>query len=132
MSDIMMPVMDGFQLLEYLKGNLLYAHIPVIMLTARADIKDKLHALRAGVDDYLLKPFIEEELLARIANLLLNYRGRKFLPEELEEPAGNEPNTAAPQITPENLLWLKELESLVQNSVTHDTRAFNGSPTRFS
>lgn len=121
MSDIMMPVMDGFQFLEYLKGNLLYAHIPVIMLTARADIKDKLHALRAGVDDYLLKPFIEEELLARIANLLLNYRGRKFLPEELEEPAGNEPNTAAPQITPENLLWLKELESLVQNSVTHDT-----------
>lgn len=62
----MMPVMDGFQLLEHLKSDPCFAHIPVIMLTARADMQDKLHALRTGVDDYLLKPFAEDELKARI------------------------------------------------------------------
>lgn len=72
LSDIMMPVMDGYQLLEKLKSTDDYRHISVIMLTARADIQDKLKALRIGVDDYLLKPFEEEELLARIENLLKN------------------------------------------------------------
>ncbi|MBK6947546.1 MAG: response regulator, partial [Haliscomenobacter sp.] len=72
LSDLMMPVMDGLQLLEALKSREATWHIPVIILTARADAADKLKALRIGVDDYLLKPFDEEELLARIANLLRN------------------------------------------------------------
>jgi len=53
----MMPVMDGYQLLETLKSNDATRHLPVVMLTARADMQDKLKALRIGVDDYLLKPF---------------------------------------------------------------------------
>ena len=77
LSDIMMPVMDGFQLLEKLKSDDRYRHLPVIMLTARADMQDKLKALRIGVDDYLLKPFDEEELLVRIENLLQNAEERK-------------------------------------------------------
>ena len=70
LSDIMMPEMDGYQLLEYLKGHESYWEIPVIMLTARVALQDKLKALRTGVDDYITKPFEEEELLIRIANLL--------------------------------------------------------------
>lgn len=81
-SDIMMPVMDGLQLLDQLKSDERLARIPVIMLTARADMHDKLRALRVGVDDYLLKPFVEEELLARAQNLLHNARLRHAeLPE---------------------------------------------------
>jgi signal transduction histidine kinase/DNA-binding response OmpR family regulator len=76
-SDVMMPVMDGFQLLEILKTSPIYQSIPVIMLTARASFGDKIKALRIGVDDYLTKPFINEELLARIDNLLQNAQGRK-------------------------------------------------------
>lgn len=76
-SDIMMPVMDGFQLLEHLKTHAQYRQIPVIMLTARAEIQDQLHALRIGVDDYLLKPFEEEELLARVTALLERQRERE-------------------------------------------------------
>ena len=75
-SDIMMPIMDGYQFLEKVKNDDNYRHLPFIMLTARADIQDKLKALRIGVDDYLLKPFEEEELLVRIKNLLNNYQRR--------------------------------------------------------
>ena len=56
----MMPVMDGHQLLTHLKSDDTTRHIPVVMLTARADFQDKLRALRIGVDDYLLKPFEKE------------------------------------------------------------------------
>lgn len=120
MSDIMMPVMDGFQLLDHLKTNPRYAHIPVIMLTARADIKDKLHALRTGVDDYLLKPFIQDELLARIANLLQNYRKRNTPSEEFAEEAIQEPEPRLPVISPEDLAWLRDLETKVQAFVKND------------
>lgn len=120
LSDIMMPVMDGFQLLNYLKANTQYAHIPVIMLTARADIKDKLAALRTGVDDYLLKPFVQEELLARIANLLQNYRKRNTSPDEFAGKTILEPGLKAPVISPEDLAWLGELEAKVHAFVKND------------
>ncbi|RZK04248.1 MAG: response regulator, partial [Flavobacterium sp.] len=69
-SDVMMPEMDGYQLLDYLKNHQQYCKIPVIMLTARVALQDKLKALRIGVDDYITKPFEEEELLVRTANLI--------------------------------------------------------------
>lgn len=72
LSDLMMPVMDGYQLLEKLKSDEATHHIPVILLTARGEMQDKLGALRIGVNDYLTKPFDEEELIARIENLLRN------------------------------------------------------------
>ena len=89
-SDLMMPEMDGYQLLEALKSSDATRHIPIIMLTARAEAKDKLKALRIGVDDYLTKPFDEEELLVRIENLLDNQAVRK------ESVLAIEPETASP------------------------------------
>ncbi len=99
-SDLMMPVMDGFQLLEKIKGHETLRHLPVIMLTARADVRVKLRALRIGVDDYLTKPFVEEELQVRIKNLLRNYMERvKALAEEGLPPPpskGGGGNTSPP------------------------------------
>ncbi|NJN77539.1 MAG: hybrid sensor histidine kinase/response regulator [Saprospiraceae bacterium] len=69
-SDVMMPIMDGFQLLDALKNSDKYRHIPILMLTARASMSDKLKALRIGVDDYMTKPFEQDELFARVNNLL--------------------------------------------------------------
>lgn len=69
-SDLMMPIMDGYQFLERIKSSDATRHIPFIMLTARASLQDKLKSLRIGVDDYLNKPFNEEELTARIDNML--------------------------------------------------------------
>lgn len=81
-SDIMMPAMDGFTLLETLKASDTYRNIPVIMLTALTDIKHKTKALTIGVDDYLTKPFVASELLARTRNLIERYNFRKEIAVE--------------------------------------------------
>ena len=75
-SDVMMPAMDGIELLQWLKESKQWGHIPFILLTARTGISDRITALRIGVDDYITKPFQVEELLARVRNLLQNYRAR--------------------------------------------------------
>ena len=69
-SDVMMPVMDGFTFCEKLKKDLRTSHIPIIMLTARADTKSKMRGLKAGADVYLAKPFNSKELLVRIEKLI--------------------------------------------------------------
>ena len=71
-SDVMMPVMDGYEFLETIKKDERFAAIPIIMLTALSDTKHKLKGLRMGIDDYLTKPFVEEELIVRIDNLIAN------------------------------------------------------------
>ena len=66
--DIMLPKMDGFTLCTKLRAE--ENHTPILMLTAKDAIKDKVRGLDAGADDYLTKPFAFEELLARIRSLL--------------------------------------------------------------
>ncbi len=68
--DIMLPGMDGFEVVKALRANLKTAHIPVIMLSARHDTADKVRAFEHRVDDYLTKPFNNDELLARIRTQL--------------------------------------------------------------
>ena len=76
-SDIMMPEMDGLELVKKAKENKNLSTIPFMMLTALAGERDKLAALTIGVDDYLTKPFSVPELLARINNMLVNASMRK-------------------------------------------------------
>ncbi len=68
--DIMLPGMDGFEVVKALRANLKTAHIPVIILSARHDTADKVRAFEQRVDDYLTKPFNNDELLARIRTQL--------------------------------------------------------------
>ncbi|MCK5360224.1 MAG: response regulator transcription factor [Gammaproteobacteria bacterium] len=65
--DIMLPDMDGFEVLRELRK---YSEIPVIMLTARGDVMDRVVGLELGADDYLPKPFEPRELVARMQNIL--------------------------------------------------------------
>jgi signal transduction histidine kinase len=66
LTDVMMPKLDGFVLCERLKFDPLTAAVPVVMLTARAELGEKLRGLELGADDYILKPFNPKELLARV------------------------------------------------------------------
>ncbi|MXO70044.1 response regulator transcription factor [Alteraurantiacibacter buctensis] len=68
--DAMMPIHDGFEVLRRIRANPDIADIPVIMLTARRSEKDVVGALELGANEYLVKPFIPEELLARLGRLV--------------------------------------------------------------
>lgn len=68
--DLMMPMMDGFEVCTRLKEDFQTGHIPIIMLTARSEMGDKLKGLENGANDYLVKPYSNEELLLRVKNVL--------------------------------------------------------------
>ncbi|MBQ9355827.1 MAG: helix-turn-helix domain-containing protein [Prevotella sp.] len=69
-SDVMMPEMDGFTMLRMIKTNMNISHLPVIMLTSKADVANRLEGLERGADAFLAKPFDMEELHLTIDNLL--------------------------------------------------------------
>ena len=68
--DAMMPVIEGYEVLRRIRANESTRKLPVIMLTARKREADVLDALKLGADDFIVKPFIPEEIIARIARLL--------------------------------------------------------------
>ncbi len=68
--DYVMPKIDGPSLCRKLKKDVLLRHMPIIMLTGKGEVKDKVQGLDAGADDYMVKPFEPEELLARIRTTL--------------------------------------------------------------
>ncbi|MFN0014217.1 MAG: response regulator, partial [Saprospiraceae bacterium] len=117
-SDLMMPVMNGFQFLERLKSDDRWRHLPVIMLTAKVNARAKLEALRIGVDDYLTKPFEEEELIARIENLLRNYRERMQYFSENGTDGAAEPVAGKPVIAQVDSDWLKEVEAIFSKNIS--------------
>lgn len=69
-SDLMMPEMDGFEFCKHIKTQDNTSHIPVIMLTAKANKESKIESFELGADDYLIKPFNTDEIKVRVKNLL--------------------------------------------------------------
>lgn len=84
-TDLMMPIKNGFEVCEIIKNDHRTSHIPVIMLTAKADLESKIQGIDTGADAYLGKPFDKRELLATMENLI---RQRK----QLREKFSNEKN----------------------------------------
>jgi len=78
LSDIMMPVMDGIEMLEVVKNDIRTSHIPVVMLTAKADVSTRLEGLARGADAYISKPFDRNELQVQLQSLI---KQRKNLQE---------------------------------------------------
>lgn len=83
--DVMMPGMDGFEVLRRVRGNPATAHLPVIMLSAKGEVRDRVTGLRTGADDYITKPADPLELVARVEAVLARIqrgtateRGRVF------------------------------------------------------
>ena len=99
--DYMMPVMNGREFCKALKKDILLRHIPLIMLTGKGEVKDRIDGIEAGVDDYMVKPFAPDELLARIkmilrrtvrsldANPLTHLPGNTSIMDELQQNIEN-------------------------------------------
>jgi YesN/AraC family two-component response regulator len=100
-SDVMMPGMDGVTLCKKLKTNEHTSHIPLILLTARADTESKISGLETGADDYLTKPFQIQELQVRVKNLI---DSRRKLRERYSHSLTVEPTEVAVTSTDEKFL----------------------------
>ncbi len=80
-SDVMMPIMDGYELCETIKSDIKTSHIPIILLTACSTVDDKIKGLEYGADAYIPKPFYPNHIITRIETLL---KGRKQLRERFQ------------------------------------------------
>ena len=83
--DLKLPEMDGFEILERLRRDPKFSYIPVIVITSRDELSEKLRAFELGADDYVVKPFQPEELLARMG--ILARRGRAMRMAQKETPS---------------------------------------------
>jgi len=109
-SDVMMPGKDGYEMTETLKRDIRTSHIPIILLTARADVPSKLKGLETGADAYLSKPFNQQELLLRISNLL---EMRKKLQQRYQ--AEVIPPSSGKLETKNEDLFIKKVQEIIKN-----------------
>ncbi|QHT70628.1 response regulator [Rhodocytophaga rosea] len=114
-TDITMPVMDGMSLTRYLKENPMTSHIPIIMLTAKDDGASKREGFSTGAEQYLVKPFIFEELQA-IINSLLTQRNRlrvKYSREVILQPT-------SPTIPDREAEFLERAVRIIEDQIANE------------
>ncbi|WP_195663103.1 hybrid sensor histidine kinase/response regulator transcription factor [Bacteroides congonensis] len=126
-SDVMMPVMDGLEMVRLIKENNNICHIPIIVLSAKASLDDRIAGLEQGIDDYITKPFSATYLKTRIASLL---RQRKALQEiymnKLMEgknsssaaaPVADSLTPSQPQITPYDEQFMEKVMEFMEEQM---------------
>lgn len=115
-SDIMMPVMNGYDMCTALKKDERTSHIPVILLTAKAGFDDRIEGLSLGADDYLTKPFHVQELLLRINNLVERQkRLREKISREISQPGSPDlPASAEPTLQD---LFMEKLYAQIESNL---------------
>lgn len=100
-SDVMMPVMDGIKLCKCVKQNIRTCHIPVIILSAKTDIKDQMEGLQVGADDYIPKPFSLSVLTSKVQNMM---RTRRRMLERYSKSIEVEPEKITFNVMDEELI----------------------------
>ncbi|WP_028296070.1 response regulator transcription factor [Olivibacter sitiensis] len=112
-SDVMMPVMDGYEFCTKIKEDIYFSHIPFIMLTAKNSLQSKIEGLEYGADAYIEKPFSPHFLQAQIASLL---RNRKHVHEHYQ----NTPSAPLDSIAhnKSDQVFLKKLNRLILENIS--------------
>ncbi|MEI6946453.1 two-component regulator propeller domain-containing protein [Paraflavisolibacter sp. H34] len=114
-SDIMMPRMDGIQLLDKLKNDAETSHIPVVLLSAKYSVESQVEGLKYGADYYITKPFANEFLLACIGNLLRQRKARFDALVDQKKPVPLSPEPIV--ITSRDETFLKEVIRVVEEKM---------------
>lgn len=109
-SDLMMPLVDGNKVCAHLKSSVMTSHIPIIVLTAKSSTEDRIQSIKAGADAYLTKPFAEEELKAKIDQLLAN---RKKLREKYGQVVLDSQNTSPELTNDTNFEFLQKVTDII-------------------
>ena len=112
-SDLMMPVMDGIQLLEALRTDQRTDHIPIILLTAKATIQDKLQGLECGADAYLTKPFERKELEIRVRKLV---EQREIIRNKLNENSIRKPSEIK-EVPVLDIRFIERIEDIIEDNL---------------
>jgi len=132
-SDIMMPILDGYQATQKIRANPVTDHIPIILLTSRHDLESKLKGWHHQVDEYLTKPFNVEELRMRIENLLAI---RNILKNKNNKKAIQSPHieqnlldqlidTASVEQVSKQDAFIEKLNEVIENKYTDTTTTVN-------
>ena len=116
-SDIMMPEMDGYELCEYVKSELRYSHIPIVQLTAKTSVEDKVRGLEYGADAYIEKPFSSEHLMAQIDSLI---RNRERIRRALLADTGHA-DTASLGISKRDAEFIEKLNTHIEEHLCEET-----------
>jgi signal transduction histidine kinase/DNA-binding response OmpR family regulator len=114
-SDVLMPKLNGYEFCSRIKSDERTSHIPVILLTSKAETNSRLMGLETGADDYLTKPFNSSELLSRIKNLIDQ---RKKLREKFSKEITLEPKDIAVTSTDEK--FLARVLEVVEKNVSNE------------
>lgn len=118
-SDIVMPNMDGIQLLDAVKQDPTISHIPVILLTAKSSVESRIRGLKYGADVYLTKPFQNELLMVSIENLLTSRRRlfERFTGAARHHGSDEVDENAVPVTTTKDQEFLKEVIRIVEEKL---------------
>jgi len=114
-SDVMMPEMDGVQMLAKIRQDQRTSHVPIVLLTARNNEEDIMSGLDAGADDYVTKPFSSAVLLSRISNLL---ERRKMLWESWNASQETSDATGMDRLNPLDRNFLEDVISFIDSRVS--------------
>jgi len=133
-SDIMMPEMDGLELCQKLKTNIITSHIPIILLTARSLVEQKLEGYVLGADDYIEKPFNDLLLLVRIKNLIDSRKmlRQRYLKDFILEPKEIELASADEKLINNVMLLIEKNLSESEFNIDEMCKQFYLSRSHFS
>lgn len=123
-SDVMMPIMDGLDMVKAIKENREICHIPIVLLSAKSSLDDRIIGLEYGIDDYLTKPFSTNYLKARITSLL---KQRKLLQENYRLtllsneaiPMNSALSPSVPQVIPYDQNFIKQIMDIIEQNMSN-------------
>lgn len=119
-SDVMMPEMNGYELCKKVKSDIAFSHIPVILLTALSDDKQRMYGIASGADEFIQKPFNIEEVKLRIVRLLEERaRLRNAITQDLQSPAASDLKPEKVESIDE--LFIRKFMALVEESYPDST-----------